>query len=93
MLIDYKKELEAAAKSMILIHDPDLLIKMTLRMVVQKIKVDHASILLHDRNKDTYILAVSRGSLSSKIPIWLARIDKDDALIRFFRERKDKLFS
>jgi HD-GYP domain-containing protein (c-di-GMP phosphodiesterase class II) len=93
MLIDYKKELEAAAKSMILIHDPDLLIKMTLRMVVQKIKVDHASILLHDRNKDTYILAVSRGSLSSKIPIGLARIDKDDALIRFFRERKDKLFS
>ena len=90
MLIDYKKELEAAAKSMILVHDPDLQIKMLLRMVVQKIKVDHASILLHDKNKDTYILAVSKGSLSSKIPIGLARVDKDDPLVRFFRGRKDK---
>ncbi len=90
MLIDYKKELESAAKSMILVHDPDLQIRMILRMVVQKIKVEHASILLHDRHKDTYILAVSKGSLSSKIPIGLARVDKDDPLVRFFRRDKDK---
>lgn len=91
MAIDYKKELENATRSMILVHDPDLLIKMILQMVVQKVGLDHASILLPDKGSDTYILAVSRGSLSSRMPIGLARMDKDDPLVYFFRKRKDKL--
>ncbi len=91
MAINYKKELEAAARSMILVHDPNLLIEMVLHMLTQKIKVSHASILLHHKDKDAYILSDSRGSLGPNIPVGLARMDKDDALIRFFRERKDKL--
>jgi len=91
MPINYKKELETAAKGMILIHEPNLLIKMILRMFIQKLKVNHASILLHDKDKDAYILTDSGGSLRSSIPIGLARMDKDDALIRFFREHRDKL--
>lgn len=91
MSIDYKKELEAIAKSMILVHDPALLIKIIARMVVQKVKINHASILLHDITKDTYILNISHGSLRSKIPVGLARMDKDDPLIHFFREGKHKL--
>lgn len=90
MSVDYKKELESAAKSMILIHEPDILIKTILRMLVQKIKVNHASMLLQDKQKGSYILAVSRGCLASKIPVGLARIDKDDLLIRFFRDRKNE---
>jgi len=91
MKFDFKKELETAAKNMILIHDPDLLIKMTLRMFRQKVKVSHASILLRHKDKDVYIMTVSHGFLSSKIPVGLVRIEKDNPLIRFFREHKEKL--
>lgn len=90
MAVDYKKELESAAKSMILVHDPDTLIKMIVRMIVQKVKVKHAGILLYIKERDTYILTVSRGPLGLKIPPGFARMDIDNPLIRFFRERKDK---
>jgi HD-GYP domain-containing protein (c-di-GMP phosphodiesterase class II) len=93
MIIDYKKELEAAARNMILVHEPDLLIKMILRTIVQKVRVSHAGILLHHQdedNKDAYILTVSRGPLGLKIPAGFVRLDTDNSLIRFFRERQDK---
>lgn len=83
MAINYKKELEAAAKGMILVHNPDLLIKMIARTIVQKAKVTHAGILLHDKEKDTYILTVSRGPRGIKIPAGFARLDKDNAVIRY----------
>ncbi|MFA5410598.1 MAG: HD domain-containing phosphohydrolase [Candidatus Omnitrophota bacterium] len=92
MPIDYKKELETAAKNMILVHEPDVLIKMIIRMLVQKAKVKHAGMLLHNRDKDTYILAVSRGIAGLKIPMGFARMDADNPLIRFFRQRLDKKF-
>jgi len=90
MVIDYKKELEAAAKSMILVHEPDVLIRMIVRMIVQKVEVEHAGILLHQKEQDSYILTVSRGSAGLKIPAGFARVDTDNALIRFFKEHKDK---
>ena len=86
MAIDYKKELERALKDTILIHDPKVLIETILRMLVEKTAVAHASTLLYDEDKDSYILAVSDGSLGLKIPVGLARIDKDDPLVYFFRE-------
>jgi HD-GYP domain-containing protein (c-di-GMP phosphodiesterase class II) len=85
MAIDYKKELQNAAKNMIFVHDPDLLIKMMVRMMVSKAKISHASFFLHDKKREGYLLTVSKGSLSKKIPLDLVRIDKDDVLIRFFR--------
>lgn len=89
MGIDYKKELESAAKSMILVHEPDVLIKMIVRMIVQKVKVKHAGILLHHSDRNTYVLTVSRGTTGIKIPAGFARMDLDNPLIRFFRERMD----
>ncbi len=88
MAIDYKKELESIARNMIFVHDPDLLIKMTVRMMVSKAKIAHASFFLHNKEKQGYSLTVSRGSLHKKIPLDLVCIDKDDVLIRFFREHK-----
>lgn len=88
MIIDYKKELEDAAKNMILVHDPDLLIKMTVDMIVEKVRVNHASILI--ANKDSYLLTVSGGSLGLKIPVGLARIDRENPLIIFFKRLNDK---
>jgi HD-GYP domain-containing protein (c-di-GMP phosphodiesterase class II) len=91
MSIDYKKELEKASRRMILVHEPDLLIRMMIRMIVQKVRVTHCSILLHDLARDTYILTVSRGPTGLKIPEGFTRMDYDNPLIRFFREHKNKL--
>lgn len=90
MTINYKKELEKAAKSMILIHEPKMLIKLVVRMIVQKVKVSHAGILLEHKNRDTYILTVSRGELGLKIPAGFARFDADSPMIQFFKLHKDK---
>ena len=90
MAIDYKKELEAAARSMILVHDPDVLIKMIVRLMIQKVKVAHAGILLRDNVKDTFILSISRGLTGTKIPEGFIRMDADNPLISFFRQRLDR---
>jgi len=89
-ILDYKKELEAASKTMILIHDPQILIKLIVRMIVQKVRVRHAGILLFDKKTNSYVLTVSRGSRGLKIPAGFARMDADNPLIRFFAERLDK---
>lgn len=89
-VLNYKKELEAAAKSMILIHEPEILIKMIVRMIVQKVGVQHSGILLHNKDKNTYVLTVSRGKRGLKVPAGFVRMDADNPLIRFFRERYDK---
>lgn len=86
MPVNYKKELEAAARSMILVHEPDTLIRMIVRMVVRKVQVRHAGILLHNNIKDTYVLSISGGTPGLKIPKGFARMDTDNALIRFFHE-------
>jgi len=90
MAIDYKKELQNAAKNMIFVHDPDLLIKMMVRMMVSKARIAHASFFLHDKRREGYSLTVSKGSLGKKIPLDLVRIDKDDVLIRFFRSHMSR---
>ena len=92
MAINYKKELEDAARTMILVHEPDTLIKMIVRRIARIVKVKHAGILLHHKDRDTYILTVSRGAPGLKIPAGFARMDADNSLIRFFRERIDKKF-
>ena len=89
-VLNYKRELEAAAKSMILIHEPQILIKMIVRMIVQKVGVQHAGILLHNKDKDNYVLTVSRGEKGLKVPAGFVRMDADNPLIRFFRESYDK---
>ena len=76
MAIDYKKELQNAAKNMIFVHDPDLLIKMIVRMMVDKAKITHASFFLHNKEKQGYLLTASKGSLGKKIPLDLICIDK-----------------
>jgi len=91
MAIDFKKELENAARSMILVHDPDLLIKTIIRAVVEKAGIEHVSVLLYDPKRQAYVLSISGGSLSKKIPVGFATLDKDDPLIRFFRERNSRV--
>jgi HD-GYP domain-containing protein (c-di-GMP phosphodiesterase class II) len=87
MAINYKKELEDASKTMILVHDPEKLIKRIVRMIIQKVKVSHANILLRDEKKETYLITVSRGVKGLKVPVGFTRLDNDNPLIRIFNER------
>lgn len=90
MAIDYKKELEKAAKNMILVHQPDTLIKIIVRMIVQKVKVNHAGILLYEKDKNSFILTVSRGAAGLKMPKGFIRMDVDNPLITFFKRHLDR---
>lgn len=90
MTINYKRELELASKSMILVHEPDMLIKMIVRMIVQKVRVTHAGILLYDRQRNSYVLTVSRGPLGVKIPSGFARIDADNPFIRLLMHKNSR---
>lgn len=90
MPVNYKRELEDAAKTMILVHKPETLIRLIVRTIVQKVNVTHAGILLHEKKHDSYILTVSRGKTGIKIPAGYARMDIDNSLIRFFKERLGK---
>jgi HD-GYP domain-containing protein (c-di-GMP phosphodiesterase class II) len=91
MAIDYKKELELAARNMIFVHDPDSLIRLIVRMIIHKAKINHASFFLYNKEKQGYALTVSKGSLTKKIPLHLICIDKDDVLIKFFKEHQSSL--
>ncbi len=88
--IDYKKELESASKGMILIHDPKLLIKLIVRSIVHKVHLEHAGMILHDTQKDVYIMSISKGQPGSKIPEGFVRFDKKSPLIRLFIEKEHK---
>ncbi|MBF0503521.1 MAG: HD domain-containing protein [Candidatus Omnitrophica bacterium] len=88
--IDYKRELESAAKGMILIHDPRLLIKLIVRSLVQKVQIQHAGMILYDPVKDIYVLSISRGQLGERIPEGLIRFNKTHPLIRLFIKREYK---
>jgi putative nucleotidyltransferase with HDIG domain len=88
--IDYKKELESAAKGMILIHDPHLLIKLIVRSIVQRVRIQHAGMILYDPIKDSYVLSISRGEQGSRIPEGFVRFDKKNPIIKFFHEKEYK---
>lgn len=85
--INYKKELEDAARTMILVHKPSTLIKLIVRMIVRKVKVSHAGILLYDHKRNSFILTVSGGTRGSRIPPGFVRLDPDNAIIQFFTNK------
>jgi HD-GYP domain-containing protein (c-di-GMP phosphodiesterase class II) len=90
--VDYKHELELSAKNMILIHDPSVLNKMIVRMIVQKLKVKHATILLGDKNNETYTVAISRSEKRIRPTYEFVQIDCGNPLIRFFKGHWNKRF-
>lgn len=73
---------------MILVHQPDTLIRMILRTIVRKVHVEHAGILLYERVRDSYIVTITRGRLGSKIPAGLIRLDASSPMIRFFNNKE-----
>lgn len=86
--IDYKKELETASRGMIMIHDPNLLIKLIIRMIVSKVDIKHAGMVLHDLDTDSFVLKISKGETGFKIPAGFARFDKNNPIIMLFTRRE-----
>lgn len=77
---------------MILVHKPQTLIKLIVRMIVRKLRVSHAGILLFDHRKNSYVLTVSRGKLGSKIPTGFIRLDPHNIMIKFFIEQNNNQY-
>ena len=88
MKLDYKKELEKAAKQTLLVRRIDTLIKLILRTIVRDLKVKHAGILLYDRRVDEYVVKVSHGRGGIKVPSGFVKIKKNNPLIRYFTDKK-----
>lgn len=93
MKIDYKRELETASRGMIMIHDPKLLIKLIVRMIVHKLHIRHAAMILYDPKKDVYVLNISRGQVGFKVPAGFARFDRTNPIIRIFDRKEFKPFT
>lgn len=91
--IDYKKELESASKGMIMIHDPKLLIKLIVRMIVSKVQVKHAAMILYEPAHDSYVLNISRGETGVKIPAGFTRFNKDNPIIQLFAHKEYKMLA
>ena len=92
MKINYKRELEDAARTMILVHDPQKLMKLIVRALVQKVQIRHAGVLLYDHKRNSYILNVSRGKLGLKVPKGFARLDPKNPIIDFFSNSENQKF-
>ncbi len=88
MKIDYKRELEQASKGMIMIHDPKVLIKLIVRMIVHKLNIKHAAMILYKPEKNAYILDISRGKQGVRIPTGFARFDKTSPIIQLFNKKE-----
>lgn len=86
--IDYKKELEAASHGMIMIHDPELLIKLIVRMIVSKVQIKHAGMIVYDYDQDMFVLNISKGETGFKIPAGFARFDKNHPIIALFNKKE-----
>lgn len=86
--IDYKRELETASRGMIMIHDPELLIKLIVRMIVGKVQLEHAGMLLFEPTKHAFVLKISRGAPGMKIPAGFARFDRSAPLVKIFTEKE-----
>jgi len=91
MRISYRKELEKAARQMILIHRTDTLIKLIIRAVIRNLKVTHAGIFLYQKDKKVYVLTISKGEKGIKIPPGLVKLSLDSPLVKYFLDSSYRL--
>ncbi|OQX87250.1 MAG: hypothetical protein B6D55_04000 [Candidatus Omnitrophica bacterium 4484_70.2] len=84
MRLSYRKELEKAARRMILIHRTDTLIRLIIRTIVRNLKASYAGIFLYRQDKKAYILTISGGRIGMKIPAGLVKLSPSSHLVKFF---------
>ncbi len=84
MSVKYRKTLEDAARQMILIHDPYLLIKLILKTVVKNIDICHAGILFYNSDRGKYSFAVASRDAHCSLSRKAGEVSTDNPLIRYF---------
>lgn len=89
---DYRKDLEKAARQMILVHRVDILIKLILRTIIQKINLNHAVLILYDRKKKEYVTKVSKTIDGAKVPSGFTKVTEKNILVRYFSKDSQKVF-
>lgn len=88
MRVDYRKDLETAARQMIMIHRSEVLIKLILRTIIRSVKLKHAGVLIYDKKRNDYVIKVSKGRSGFKIPSGFAKVKGDNPIIRYFTDKK-----
>ncbi|MCX5699182.1 MAG: HD domain-containing protein [Candidatus Omnitrophica bacterium] len=88
---DYRKELEKAAKRMILIHNVDTLVKLILRSTVRFLRIEHASLLLYDQTRNAYVAHTSKGKPGLIIPKGFTRISNENPVINYFTQMHSQI--
>jgi len=91
--LDYRKELEKAAKRMILIHNVDTLIKLLLRSIVRFLCIEHASLLLYDQARNAYVAHTSKGKPGLMIPKGFTRISSENPVINYFTQMHSQVIT
>jgi HD-GYP domain-containing protein (c-di-GMP phosphodiesterase class II) len=81
---DYRKDLEEAARQMILIHRLDTLIKLILKTIIKNLEVTHAGLLLYDKEKDHFVATVSQGKEGFKLPTGFIKVSNRNPIIKYF---------
>ncbi len=84
---DYKKQLEDAARQMILVHRVDTLERLILRTILRNLRVSHTGIFLYDRTRDEYVVRVSLGQRGIKLPVGFAKLKKATPWYSFLSTR------
>lgn len=85
--LDYQVLLENASRTMIRFKKPERLIKTIVRLIDEQVKVSHTAMLVHQKDRDSYLLVDSKGAEGVKLPIGYIRLTDANPLIRMFRER------
>ena len=86
---DYKDYLSKTAKQMILIHDASLLSRLVIRTLIRTLKVKTAGLFIYNKQTKEYIIKVSKGEKSLRIPVGFTKIKKTNTIVKFFLNKKE----
>ena len=86
--VNYRKEFEKTARSMILVHNTKTLARIVVKNIVKNTGATHACVFLLDKNSDEFIVKVSQGAFGVKLPENFAKLKADNPIIKYFRGKK-----
>lgn len=89
---DYRKDLEKAARQMILVRRVDTLSKLILRTIMRNVNVKHAGILLYDKKLKEYTVTVSEGEKGIKVPAGFTKVKPNNPIIKYFTDKNLVIF-
>lgn len=86
---EYQKTLKAASRGMTRIKSLPKLLDLTVRMIVNSVRVTHATIFLLDKEKAIFVAVASRGK--SKVPKGFIRNNANSPLVSWLIKKKEPL--